>query len=321
MRQLYLCGAGNPEGVRLALRVNERDRRWNEILLLDDDMAKVGSSQLGLVVAGPFQLLENADPSSSEVVNLIARTTRRRRAARERIASFGVPFASLVSSDVDLLGAEVGSDLMAYQHATIGPDVRIGEGAVIFMGATIGHESKVGDHCVVAANAVLNARVRLGEGVYVGSNAVVLPEVEIGDEATIGAGAVVIDNVPSGASVIGGIGDVVRVDGHASAAGQHFDLTAVLRQLWCEALGVDHISQTETFFDAGGTSLAAMQLAQRIEAATGLPVCVVDLFHYPTLREFTAHLNADRSFSGGAAWNAAQRRANLRRGALRRSVI
>ena len=55
---LYLCGAGNPEGVRLALRINEKDSRWEKILVLDDDSSKHGKSILGVEIAGPFEMLE-----------------------------------------------------------------------------------------------------------------------------------------------------------------------------------------------------------------------------------------------------------------------
>lgn len=312
-RQLFICGAGNPEGVRLAIRVNERTRRWSEIILLDDDPARLGAQQLGLAVAGPFARLAEADPAQSEVVNLIARTTRRRRDARARIAAYGIPWATLISRDVDLLGATVGSDLIAYQHATIGPDAHVGEGAVIFMAATVGHECQVGDHCVVAANAVLNARVRLGDGVYVGSNAVVLPEIEIGADATIGAGAVVIDHVPAGSTVIGGLSDTVRTEA-PEQSGTPLDLTATLHALWGEVLGIAQVPTSRNFFDLGGSSLQALRLAQRIEAATGLPVCAVDLFHYPTLAELDAHLRGDPGAPDRSALDAAQQRAALRRG-------
>jgi len=52
MRKLYLCGAGNSEGVRLAQQINARHPRWDHIVLLDDDPAKLGSERLGVPVVG-----------------------------------------------------------------------------------------------------------------------------------------------------------------------------------------------------------------------------------------------------------------------------
>ena len=203
MRTLYLCGAANPEGIRLALQVNRDCGRWDQIVLLDDDPAKHGTSTLGIEVKGPFALLEHADASLDEVANLVARTTVKRQAARSSLDAYALPFTTLVSQDVDTYGAVLGTDIIAYPHAFIGPCVSLGDTSVVFMGAGVGHGSQLGRCCVVAPNAVVNARVRLGDGVYVGANATVLPEVNIGPWATVGAGSVVMRDVPAGTTVMG----------------------------------------------------------------------------------------------------------------------
>jgi sugar O-acyltransferase (sialic acid O-acetyltransferase NeuD family) len=200
---LFLCGASNPEAVRLALRVNEARSRWARVVLLDDDPGRHGQSILGVPVCGPFSLLAEADPAVDETANLVARTTARRVAAGERIAAFGVPFAQLVHPAVEVDGARLASDTIVYAHATIGPDVWIGEGSVVFMGAVVGHGSRLGRHCVVGPNAVVNARVDVGDRVYVGTHASVLPDLRLGDDSTVAAGSAVMRHVAPGTTVIG----------------------------------------------------------------------------------------------------------------------
>jgi hypothetical protein len=51
---LYLCGVGNAEGIRLAIRVNDAEQRWQQIVLLDDNPELHGSQKLGLEVKGCF---------------------------------------------------------------------------------------------------------------------------------------------------------------------------------------------------------------------------------------------------------------------------
>ena len=99
MKTLYLCGASNPEGVRLAQVVNRVMGRWERIVLLDDDASRHGQCILGVDVAGAFETLAGADPRTSEVANLVARTTKKRRAAGARIEAHGLPSASLVDPD------------------------------------------------------------------------------------------------------------------------------------------------------------------------------------------------------------------------------
>jgi sugar O-acyltransferase (sialic acid O-acetyltransferase NeuD family) len=206
---LYLCGAGNSEGVRLALTINQKQARWDHIVILDDDPAKHGQAILGVEIAGPFRMLEQASAASAEAANLVARTTAKRWAARCKIEDYSLPFATLINPGVDITGAKLGQEIIAYQNATVGPQVSLGDASVVFMGGVVGHGSQLGRCCIVAPNAVINARARLGDGVYVGSNATVLPEVKVGPWATIGAGTVVTRDVPAGATVMGVPGKII----------------------------------------------------------------------------------------------------------------
>lgn len=197
------------EGVRLALSVNRASGRWDGLVVLDDDPEKQSRSILGVEVIGPFALLASLKPSSGEVVNLVARTTARRRAARERIRAHGLPFAPLIHPGVDTTGVEFGRDILVFQHATLGAEARVGEGSVVFIGAIVGHGSRLGECCVLAPNAVVNARVDIGDDVYVGTNASILPDLHIGPRATIGACSAAMQDVPADATVIGVPGRVL----------------------------------------------------------------------------------------------------------------
>jgi acetyltransferase-like isoleucine patch superfamily enzyme len=179
-----------------AYRDNHMHHRFD-----DDDPARHGEKILGVEIAGPFGMLEHADPGSDEAANLVARTAVKRWSARCRIEDYGLPFATIISPGVDTMGTEFHRDIVVYQNATLGPLVSLDEGSVVFMGGIAGHGSKLGRCCIVAPNAVINARVTVGDGVYIGSNATILPEVKIGSWATIGAGAVVTQDVPAGATI------------------------------------------------------------------------------------------------------------------------
>ena len=200
---LYLCGAGNLEGVRLALRINEKHARWKKIVILDDNPAKHGQSILGLEVAGPFAQLEQVDVDSTEVANLVTRTTTKRESARQKIKAYRVPFAALIDPSVDVLGVDYANDITVYQAAIFAAGAFVDESSVVHLGAMVGHGCRIGKGCVIAPGAIVNARVQLGDGVYVGTNASVLPDLKIGPWATIGANSAVVEDVPAGATVMG----------------------------------------------------------------------------------------------------------------------
>ena len=322
MSVLFLCGAGNSEGVRLALAVARVECRWDRIVLLDDDPARIGGELLGVPVVGSTSSLGQADPARDEIVNLVTRTCDRRDAMHRRLATFGVPFATVIHPAVDTTGATLSSGTTVYAGATIGPEVFIDGGSVVFMGAVIGHESRIGRGCVVAANAVLNARVHLCDRVYIGANATLVPEVRVESDATVGIGSSVLMDVPAGATALGVPAEFLKTN--ASHSSRIADPTAVdagdgttsadiyqaVARAWQEVLSIDHLSGEENFFDVGGTSLLACQLAEKTRIATGRNVGLVDLFQFPTIRGLAEHLSPPRTGWGGSP---AELRAQQRR--------
>ncbi|HYD76827.1 phosphopantetheine-binding protein [Ramlibacter sp.] len=328
MRTLYLCGVGNGEGIRLALQVNRATERWRRIVLLDDDTGQHGSMRLDLPVAGSFELLRAADPGLDEVVNLVTRTTAGRARARERIAGFGIPFASLVHPGVDLIGVQLASETCLYEHATVGAGASLGRSSVVLLGAVVGHGCRVGQGCVVAPNAVINARVVLEDGVYVGSNASILPDLRIGAGATIAANTLVVADVPAGATVLGVPGTVVQasrpdtmaeavqvpVGGTPLAAagpiGNSTTLESTIAAAMREVLSLTEVPRGSNFFDLGGTSLKAIQLSRRLGERCGVAAEALDVFRYPTVAALAAHYGGGGS---NTALGQARQRAAMRR--------
>ena len=73
METLYLCGAGNPEGVRLALTLNTVHKRWARIVLLDDDPSRHGQQILGVEIAGDSS--DTVSEPSTEILIQLVRLT------------------------------------------------------------------------------------------------------------------------------------------------------------------------------------------------------------------------------------------------------
>jgi acetyltransferase-like isoleucine patch superfamily enzyme len=292
---LFLCGAGNSEGVRLARAVERASHRWDRLVLLDDDPAKQGSALLGVPIAGGVSELAHAEPGD-ELVNLVTRSCARRDVFQRKLSVYAVPSASLVHPTVDTDGATLAPGTTVYAGATIGPESIVDSGSVVFMGAVVGHEAWVGSGCVVAANAVLNARVRLGDRVYVGSNATVVPEVTVGADATIAVGSAVLGDIPAGVTAMGIPAEIFQTHGGVSSATRSSvhvadqEFRRAIAGVWQEILHLDHVGDDENFFDLGGSSLTACHVSERLRSAIGHEVRVLDIFRYPSVGVLAAHL-------------------------------
>ena len=70
----------------------------------------------------------------------------------------------------------------------------------------------------------------------------------------------------------------------------HTNAEQQISNVWASVLGGVHPGVDVSFFDAGGTSFLAMQLASRLTAALGRPVPVVSVFQYTTIISQAKHL-------------------------------
>jgi len=298
---LFLCGAGNAEGVRLALRVNEKENRWEKIVILDDDPEKKGKTILNLEVVGSFDLLRNADPGNSEIVNLVARSTAKRFAAYKKLKEYNFQFATLIDPNVDTWGVDYRGDITIYQNVTFSAGAFIDEGSVVFTGAVVGHGCKVGKCCVIAPGAVLNARVEFGDGVYMGTNASILPDLKVGAWSTIGINSAIVQNVPDGATAMVVPAEILMIPSGKPESVPMLKATAkrpklstiykepkteiekAIAEIWSQVLKVENIGIDDSFFDVGGHSLSAVQVAFQIQKKFKVNIPLQTFFDSPTI--------------------------------------
>lgn len=110
---------------------------------------------------------------------------------------------------------------LVHPDATVGADIKTGEGVIICAGArittniilgrhvhvdrncVIGHDSFIDDYTVVFPSAAVAGAVQIGPGVHLGTMSAVLPGLVVGSGATVGAGSVVTTDVAPGTTVVG----------------------------------------------------------------------------------------------------------------------
>ncbi|MGW5525070.1 non-ribosomal peptide synthase/polyketide synthase, partial [Gordonia sp. NPDC003950] len=73
------------------------------------------------------------------------------------------------------------------------------------------------------------------------------------------------------------------------------DAERQVAEIYAALLGVERVSVTESFFDAGGNSLSAMRLVARVSEALDVEVSVRDVFDAPTVRELVAEVSGRSS--------------------------
>jgi len=91
-------------------------------------------------------------------------------------------------------------------------------------------------------------------------------------------------------------------------------LETALATIWRKVLGRPHVGLNDNFFEAGGTSLRAVQVVARIKTELKLSLSVVSLFECPTVALLAAKLSAtSRDAHGKTTTTAAALRGQQRR--------
>jgi amino acid adenylation domain-containing protein len=91
-------------------------------------------------------------------------------------------------------------------------------------------------------------------------------------------------------------------------------------KVWCEVLNVPAVTAVESFFDAGGTSIAAVAVQARLKNQLGITLSLVELFRFPTVRALAAHLDGSGDAAGSAVLDRAARRTAARQNRRRVAV-
>jgi natural product biosynthesis luciferase-like monooxygenase protein len=98
------------------------------------------------------------------------------------------------------------------------------------------------------------------------------------------------------------------------------DREKVVADIWTEELGRP-VGRDDNFFEIGGHSLLAVKVFRRLSEAVSVPLALTDIFRYPTVRTFAAHLAASEGTSAGAATAAPNAPTGSDRGAMRRRAM
>lgn len=100
------------------------------------------------------------------------------------------------------------------------------------------------------------------------------------------------------------------------------DRETMVAQIWTDELGRP-VGRDDNFFEIGGHSLLAVKVFRRLTEATEVPLALTDIFRYPTIRAFAAHLAAATAAASGAEPTVAVSTAPSAtdRGAMRRRAL
>lgn len=174
---------------------------WELVGFLDDDAGALDGFEYPYAVVGALSDF-TVEPDQLFVCGIGAVAVKRRVCAA--LLAQGAEFMQVVHGSA-IVGPNVriGAGAVICPRVTLTCDVEVGSMAMVNCHSTLGHDARLGAWTTVSAHCDLTGYTRVGEGVFLGSGARIIPGKSVGDGATVGAGSVVIRAVPEGVTVFG----------------------------------------------------------------------------------------------------------------------
>lgn len=199
------CGGFGREVHDIVDAINDLTPTWNLLGYLDDRPDQVNVSLVesrGSTVLGTTNWMMTAGQGVQFVIGI--GTGKIRRILDKRLCSAGRTAATLV-----------------HPAATLGHDVRIGQGSVICAGVrattnislgrhvhlnintTVGHDCTLDDYVTVNPLVAISGGVKVGTETMFGTHSAILQNLAVGERCVVGAGSCVVRDVPSDVVVKG----------------------------------------------------------------------------------------------------------------------
>ncbi|WP_394962504.1 acetyltransferase [Candidatus Allofournierella excrementigallinarum] len=210
MKTLAIYGAGGMgrEVLDLAREINEREKRWKDIVLLNDFRAKDSVNGAPMYTFAEF--CAEWDPVCAEAVVALGEPELRALLA-QKLTEKGYSLATLLHPTVTIgTGAKIGAGTIICNRTFVSCNTQIGANVLIQPGSCVFHDVTVGDHSVISAFVSLAGHVTIGARTYIGMSVPVREKVTIGSGSIVGMGAVVIKDIPDDVCVYGNPATVIR---------------------------------------------------------------------------------------------------------------
>lgn len=202
MKKLYIIGAGSVGG-HIVSNLSLYGLDDVEILFMDNDPHKIGTTFLGKKVVGPEEdLLELSEPVN---VFIGAAFQNIKKRVYDKLSSQeNISFPTLIAKNAWISeGVNVGIGAMVYPNSSINYGSTLGDFSILNMNCAIGHECQIGKFTSLAPGVNLGGNTIIGEFTEMGIGSATKQFTNIGDNVIVGGQAMVVNNISSNSKVKG----------------------------------------------------------------------------------------------------------------------
>jgi len=187
---IYGAGGLGREVLTLAREINAKNKRWNEIVFIDDINPGRKINNVDVV---KFESV--LDIEQLEVVVAVGEPSLRCELMK-KIKSSDLPLATLVHPEVNICTSTfLGEGVVVCKEAFVSCDCVINNNVYLQPHVCIGHDCQIGENSIISPGVMLGGNCKIGSGGFLGMNACIKENTHIGNNVIISMGSVVFSDI------------------------------------------------------------------------------------------------------------------------------
>lgn len=198
---IYGAGGLGREVYELALSINAKYNKWQEIFFLDD------SQDINNLRNIPIHTFEETkkikDKNDLEVCVAVGEPSIR-MSLYKKLKSESINIATLIHPEVTIPeSTHINEGTIICKFVSITCDISIGKNVYIHPMVCIGHDASIGDNSVILSFVDVAGNCIVGNRVFLAINVVLKQGVTVGDDSIVGLASVVYKNIPNSVIALG----------------------------------------------------------------------------------------------------------------------
>jgi len=209
MLGIYGAGGLGREIYDLAVRINEHNKKWDNIVFIDDN------KKIEVKTIPIYEFEEFLCINEQKQIIIAVGDPKNRYFIYEKIIKNNLKLAILKDPNAIVSNsAHIESGVIISEFCTIHSNVVIKTNSLIQPFCCIGHDIEIGRHTVISTTSNIGGGSTIKDRVLLGMNCSVLQNIVIESDSLVAMGSVVFRDVPEGATVLGNPARVTKAKGN-----------------------------------------------------------------------------------------------------------
>ncbi len=200
---IYGAGGLGREVYELALDVNEKQKKWDDFVFVDDAESLKGTEIYRLPVMPFAEFKDKYGVNDSEIAIAVGEPSVR-KSLKDKVKNESYALATLVHPSTRLSRwATLEEGVIITYGCNISCGTHVKCNAYLQPSCGLGHDTVVGEDSVVSACARIAGTVNVGDRVYIGMSALLKEGITVGSDVIIGMASVVHKSIDDSLIVMG----------------------------------------------------------------------------------------------------------------------